>query len=85
MTYQIPQGLQCQLLNPSEIKDMNPLLNVDDLVGGVFIKEDAICEPNAVCRALIDVAKKNGVQYKENIKVQYVSVKRKIHVFHIII
>lgn len=73
MEYQIPTGLKCQFLQPSEIKKMHPLLNVEDLAGGVFVREDAVCEPSAVCRALIDVARKNGVQYKENIKVQYVS------------
>ncbi len=72
MTYSIPTGLACELLSPNEIKRMHPYLNVDDIQGGVFISEDAVVDPSAICSALIDLAKKNGVNYRENCKIEKV-------------
>ena len=72
MSYNLP-SLNCQLLTPSQIKDRHPYLNVDDLEGGIWIPDDCVADPAAICNALIDLAKKNGVNYRENCEVQYVS------------
>lgn len=72
MSYNKPNGLNCELVSPAQIKEIHPYLNVDDLRGGVFVPEDSVAEPNALSEALIDVAKKNGVKYREQCSVQYV-------------
>lgn len=73
MSYNLPTGLNCELLTKNEILDKHPYLNVSDLEGGVWIPEDSVADAAAICTALIDLAKKNGVVYRENCEVQYVS------------
>lgn len=72
MSYNKPNGLNCELVSSAQIKEIHPYLNVDDLKGGVFVPDDAVADPNSLSDALIDVAKKNGVKYREHCSVQFV-------------
>lgn len=72
MSYNKPSGLSCELVTPAEIKSIHPYLNVDDLQGGVYVPDDAVADPNALSDALIKIAKKNGVSYREQCQVQFI-------------
>lgn len=72
MSYNKPNGLNCELVTPAQIKEIHPYLNVDDLQGGVYVPDDAVADPNALSSALIAVAKKNGVVYREQCQVKFV-------------
>lgn len=72
MSYNKPNGLNCELVSPAQIKEIHPYLNVDDVRGGVYVPDDAVADPNALSDALIDVAKKNGVKYREQCTVQFI-------------
>lgn len=72
MSYNKPNGLEIELVTPERIKEIHPYLNVDDLRGGVFVPEDSMADPNAISNALIDVAKKNGVKYREQCQVEFI-------------
>lgn len=77
MSYHKPNKLNCELLTPKQIKEIHPYLNVDDLKGGVYVPEDSVADPNALSNALIDVAKKNGVKYREQCQVQFIQTDSK--------
>ena len=40
-----------QVVTPAQIKDLYPLLNVDDVVGGLFSPGDGTVEPSGVVAA----------------------------------
>ncbi|MFO0348018.1 MAG: FAD-dependent oxidoreductase [Labrys sp. (in: a-proteobacteria)] len=62
-------GLEVQDLTPSEIKAKWPLLNVSDLVGGVFLPNDGQTNPIDTTMALIKGATMRGAKVFENIAV----------------
>lgn len=62
-------GLEVQDLTPSEIKAKWPLLNVNDLVGGVFLPNDGQTNPIDTTMALIKGATMRGAKVFENIAV----------------
>lgn len=72
MSYNKPNGLNCELVSPSEIKAIHPYLNVEDLQGGVYVPDDSVADSNALINALIDIVKKNGVKYREECQVQFI-------------
>lgn len=72
MSYNKPNGLECELVTPAQIKEIHPYLFVDDLQGGVYVPGDAVADPTALSDALIDVAVKNGVRYQEQCQVKFV-------------
>lgn len=72
MSFNKPSGLDCEILSNKEIGDLHPYLNVDDIKMGIYVPEDSVADPAAVCDALIDIARKNGVVYRENCSVKYV-------------
>lgn len=56
MSYNKPNGLNCELVTPAQIKDIHPYINIEDIKGGVFVPEDSVADPNAISDALIDVS-----------------------------
>lgn len=77
ISYNKPNGLNCELVTPAQIREIHPYLNVDDLQGGVYVPDDAVADPNALSDALIDIAKKNGVSYREQCQVQFIQTDAK--------
>ncbi len=62
-------GLDVQVLSPREALDVWPLLNADDLVGGVFIPAEGQTNPVDTTRAYAKGARKRGARIFENTRV----------------
>lgn len=56
--------INCELVTPSECKDLCPLLNVDDIYGGIWMPEDGVADTYETCVALINEAQKMGLYRK---------------------
>jgi glycine cleavage system T protein len=69
-------GLEVHELSPSEIKHKWPLLNVDDLIGGVFLPKDGQTNPIDTTMALAKGAKMRGAKIFENVLVHNLVVKK---------
>lgn len=68
-------GLEVNRVSPAEIKAMWPLLNVDDLVGGVFLPGDGQTNPIDTTMALIKGATMRGAKVFENTEVTSIITK----------
>lgn len=68
-------GLAVEEVNRSDILRMHPLLNVDDVVGGVFLPEDGQINPSGLTQALAKGARAGGATILENTKVTDISTK----------
>ncbi len=62
-------GLEAAVITPAEAKERYPILNVDDLVGAVFIDRDGQINPLDVVQAYAKGARAKGAQIFENVKV----------------
>ena len=62
-------GLEGELLTPSEAKKLYPLLNVDDVKLGYFIPRDGQADPANVALAMAKGARMRGVKIFENVNV----------------
>lgn len=60
------------MLGKEELKRLHPYLHVDDIEGGVWVPEDAVANPKAICDTLAILAKKGGARYIENCTVEEV-------------
>lgn len=60
------------MLGKNELKRLHPFLNTDDLEGGVWVPEDAIANPQAICKSLAKLASEGGAQYITNCHIQKV-------------
>ena len=67
-------GLPVNIITPAEVKEMVPLANVDDLVGGVHLPGDGITNPIDTTMALAKGARSRGVVIREGVKVERVLV-----------
>jgi glycine cleavage system aminomethyltransferase T/glycine/D-amino acid oxidase-like deaminating enzyme len=62
-------GLQIDLLEPQEIKERWPLLEVGDIVGGVYLPKDGQTNPIDTANALAKGAKQRGARIFEHTEV----------------
>ena len=62
--------LRVDVIDAAEIKRRYPLINVDDVVGGVFIPSDGQANPIDVTRALAKGARAGGVLIREGVPVR---------------
>ncbi len=62
-------GLDAHLLTPAEARQAWPLLNADDLVGGLFIPKDGQTNPVDTAMALARGARNGGVRIVEGVRV----------------
>ena len=69
-------GLEIDVLSAGAIKERWPLLAVDDLVGGIFIRKDGQTNPIDTTQALAKGAKMRGARIVENTLVQTIRVER---------
>ncbi len=69
-------GLEIDLLSTGEIKERWPLLRVDDLVGGIFLRKDGQTNPIDTTQALAKGARMRGAKIFENTPVTRVRVER---------
>ncbi|PZN13932.1 MAG: FAD-dependent oxidoreductase, partial [Proteobacteria bacterium] len=62
-------GLEAHMLSASECKEKYPLLNLDGVVGGVFLPTDGQADPANIALALAKGARQRGVRIFEGVKV----------------
>ena len=62
-------GLEVHAITPSDIKSKWPLLNTDDVIGGVFLPADGQTNPIDTTMALAKGARAGGAQIFENTEV----------------
>lgn len=62
-------GLQVDVLGPQGCKDHHPLIEIDDVVGGIFIPSDGQADPVGITQALAKGARTGGAQIFENMLV----------------
>jgi len=53
-------GLPTRMIDAAEIRALNPLVNVDDLLGGAFSPTDGHCTPEAVVHGYAAGARRHG-------------------------
>ncbi len=69
-------GLQIDLLQPAQIKERWPLLEVGDIVGGVYLPKDGQTNPIDTANALAKGAKQRGARIFEHCPVTKILVER---------
>ena len=62
-------GLEVEVITPKEMQELWPLLNIDDVVGGVFLPKDGQTNPIDTTTALAKGARNRGAQIFEDTKV----------------
>ena len=70
-------GIESHILNKGEIKDLYPLMNVDDLVGGLYSPTDGTIEPDGITRAYCKGATNLGASIIEDCTVEDIMVNNK--------
>ncbi len=66
-------GLRVDVIGPRECKDLYPLIEVSDVLGGTFIPSDAQANPADITMALAKGARQGGVEIFEDTKVLVVN------------
>ena len=64
-----PFGLDVHVLTPQEARERHPLIDLKDVVGGIFIPSDGQADPANIAQALAKGARLSGVRIFENTKV----------------
>ncbi|WNJ99505.1 FAD-dependent oxidoreductase [Thalassospiraceae bacterium LMO-JJ14] len=59
-------GLKVDVLGPEGCKDHHPLIEIDDVIGGIFIPTDGQADPVGITQALAKGARMGGAQIFEN-------------------
>nr|XP_034191464.1 pyruvate dehydrogenase phosphatase regulatory subunit, mitochondrial-like [Osmia lignaria] len=72
MAYNVPTGLHCETLKIDQLKQLHPYLHIQDIEGAVWVPEDAVANPSAICEALAKLARIGGAKYIENCRVESV-------------
>ncbi|KAA1421847.1 FAD-dependent oxidoreductase [Nocardioides humilatus] len=62
-------GLECTLLTPDEARERYPVMQVDDLVGGIWLPGDATANPTDLTQALAKGARQRGARIVEKVRV----------------
>ncbi len=69
-------GLAVEVIGPAEIKARYPLLEVGDVLGGVFLPKDGQANPVDVTQAFAKGARRLGVRIAEGVKVERILVEQ---------
>ena len=67
--------IEAREVNKEEIKEIYPLINTDDIVGGVFITKDGQADPVGVANVMAKAARQNGVTIIEKCPVKKIITK----------
>jgi sarcosine dehydrogenase len=62
-------GMEMHLLSPAEVRNMWPLMETSDLVGGSFLPTDGQANPSDITQALARGARMYGAKVFENVRV----------------
>ncbi|KAM6123626.1 pyruvate dehydrogenase phosphatase regulatory subunit, mitochondrial isoform 2-T4 [Phoenicopterus ruber ruber] len=69
-------GIPCEIITPKQVAQLHPLINIHDLVGAMYVPEDALVSSANVSLALATAASRNGVQIHERTSVSHVAVQK---------
>lgn len=53
-------GIPCELITPKQCQKLCPMLNVEDIIGGLWIPGDGVGDPHLFCMSLMREAVANG-------------------------
>ena len=67
--------IEAKEVNKEEIKEIYPLINTDDVVGGVFITKDGQADPVGVANVMAKAARQNGAKIIEKCPVKKIITK----------
>ncbi|CAE8692195.1 unnamed protein product [Polarella glacialis] len=67
-------GIESQVLSPAEVKEVHPLLRVDDVYGGIYSPGDGTIDPTGITNAYAKAARKLGAGIYENVEVSGIEV-----------
>jgi glycine cleavage system aminomethyltransferase T/glycine/D-amino acid oxidase-like deaminating enzyme len=67
-------GLEAEVIGPAEIRKLWPMLNIGDVVGGVFLPKDGKANPTDITQAFAKGARKRGARIVEGLKVERILV-----------
>lgn len=63
------ENLVSEWVEPDRLRELQPLLTVDDLVGGTFEPDSGIADPLATTMSLADAARREGAEIREKVAV----------------
>jgi len=66
-------GVECEVISPQRAQELWPVMQVDDVVGGVWLPGDGKANPTDLTQALAKGARMRGVKVFENVTVTGVS------------
>lgn len=66
-------GIECDILTAAQCKEKCPIMETDDLLGGIWIPKDGVAHPKYICDALITQACEMGVTVIEKCTVKEVA------------
>ncbi|KAI1235475.1 hypothetical protein IHE44_0002340, partial [Lamprotornis superbus] len=69
-------GIPCEIVSPKKVLQLHPLINIHDLVGAMYVPEDALVSSANVSLALATAASRNGVQIHERTSVSHVTIQK---------
>ncbi len=67
-------GVEVSEIEPTEIKEKYPILNMDNILSGVFLPKDGQADPANIALALAKGARQMGIQIEEGVTVSDVSI-----------
>lgn len=53
-------GIPCELVTPKKCQELCPLLNVEDVLGGLWIPGDGVGDPHLLSMSLMRESVENG-------------------------
>lgn len=56
-------GIPCEIITPKQVAQLHPLINIHDLVGAMYVPEDALVSSANVSLALATAASRNGMSF----------------------
>jgi sarcosine dehydrogenase len=62
-------GMEMDLISPTDVKKMWPLMDVNDLVGASWLPTDGEASPSDITQALAKGARMHGVKFHEDVRV----------------
>ena len=68
-------NVEANEISKDRIKELYPLINIDDVVGGVYIPNDGQADPVGVTNVLAKAAKQNGANIFEHCSVKKILIK----------
>ena len=65
----LAEGLESHWLDPAQLSELQPLLNVDDLIGGAYEPTSGWASPVATTHSFAEAARRAGATIREGVRV----------------